>query len=187
MVKAIVTGVGGRMGSRILALTAETEGIEVVGAVIQQQAHPDFVQRRGESLHHGLRGLGKGIAPAVVGAVGEHSDAFEEGGQFGEAKAGEHAFQPGAVGAGVALSREFTIGEIGAPGAGDQQLAPDGRGAVDQRHLRAAARGEQRRGHAGRPCADDGEILCHTVSVQQVRSAHGAGDAHVILWERASI
>ena len=39
MVKAIVTGVGGRMGSRILALVAETEGIEVVGAV-EQREHP---------------------------------------------------------------------------------------------------------------------------------------------------
>jgi len=38
MVKAIVTGAGGRMGSRILALAAETEGIEVVGAV-EQKGH----------------------------------------------------------------------------------------------------------------------------------------------------
>lgn len=39
MVKAIVTGVGGRMGSRILSLVAESEGIEVVGAV-EQKGHP---------------------------------------------------------------------------------------------------------------------------------------------------
>lgn len=38
MVKAIVTGVGGRMGNRILALAAETEGIEVVGA-LEQKGH----------------------------------------------------------------------------------------------------------------------------------------------------
>lgn len=36
MVKAIVTGVGGRMGSRILSLVAESEGIEVVGAIEQK-------------------------------------------------------------------------------------------------------------------------------------------------------
>ncbi len=39
MVKAVVTGVGGRMGSRILSLVAETEGIEVIGAV-EQKGHP---------------------------------------------------------------------------------------------------------------------------------------------------
>jgi len=39
MVKAVVTGVGGRMGGRILSLAAETEGIEVVGAV-EQKGHP---------------------------------------------------------------------------------------------------------------------------------------------------
>ena len=38
MVKAIVTGVAGRMGSRILALAAETGGVEVVGAV-EQKGH----------------------------------------------------------------------------------------------------------------------------------------------------
>lgn len=39
MVKTIVMGVAGRMGSRILALAAETEGIAVVGAV-EQKGHP---------------------------------------------------------------------------------------------------------------------------------------------------
>ena len=33
MVKVIVTGVGGRMGKRIFSLAAETEGVEIVGAV----------------------------------------------------------------------------------------------------------------------------------------------------------
>ncbi len=39
MIKAIVTGAGGRMGSRILSLLNETEGIRAVGAV-EQAGHP---------------------------------------------------------------------------------------------------------------------------------------------------
>jgi 4-hydroxy-tetrahydrodipicolinate reductase len=52
MVKAIVTGVGGRMGSRILSLVAETEGIEVVGA-IEQKGHPLVGSDVGASLGAG--------------------------------------------------------------------------------------------------------------------------------------
>ncbi len=39
MVKAVVTGAGGRMGSRIINFISTTEGIETVGAV-EQKGHP---------------------------------------------------------------------------------------------------------------------------------------------------
>ncbi len=53
MIKAIVTGAGGRMGGRIVSLVSQTSGIEIVGA-IEKNGHPAVGRDIGEML-----GLGK--------------------------------------------------------------------------------------------------------------------------------
>jgi 4-hydroxy-tetrahydrodipicolinate reductase len=53
MVKAIVSGAGGKMGGRIISLISTTEGIQVAGGV-EKQGHPLIGRDLGESL-----GLGK--------------------------------------------------------------------------------------------------------------------------------
>jgi 4-hydroxy-tetrahydrodipicolinate reductase len=53
MIKAIVTGSGGRMGGRIVSLVSQTSGIEIVGAV-EKKGHPAVGRDVGETL-----GLGK--------------------------------------------------------------------------------------------------------------------------------
>jgi len=53
MVKAIVTGAGGRMGGRIATLITQTNGIELAGAV-EKEGHPSIGKDIGERL-----GLGK--------------------------------------------------------------------------------------------------------------------------------
>lgn len=52
MIKAIVTGAAGRMGSRIMSLLSSTEGIELVGAV-ERKGHPLVGRDVGESLSIG--------------------------------------------------------------------------------------------------------------------------------------
>ncbi|MDZ4164359.1 MAG: 4-hydroxy-tetrahydrodipicolinate reductase [Smithellaceae bacterium] len=59
MIKAIVTGAGGRMGGRIIDLIGSTEGIELAGAV-ESPGHPLVGHDAGERL-----GLGR-IGVAVV-------------------------------------------------------------------------------------------------------------------------
>jgi 4-hydroxy-tetrahydrodipicolinate reductase len=49
MVKAIVTGACGRMGGRIISLLAETQGIELAGAV-ERKGHPRIGSDAGEGL-----------------------------------------------------------------------------------------------------------------------------------------
>jgi 4-hydroxy-tetrahydrodipicolinate reductase len=53
MIRAIVTGAGGRMGGRIISLLAETEGIELAGAV-ERKGHPLIGRDVGDGL-----GLGR--------------------------------------------------------------------------------------------------------------------------------
>jgi 4-hydroxy-tetrahydrodipicolinate reductase len=52
MIKAIVTGAAGRMGSRIMSLLSSTDGIELVGAV-ERKGHPLVGRNVGESLSIG--------------------------------------------------------------------------------------------------------------------------------------
>jgi 4-hydroxy-tetrahydrodipicolinate reductase len=56
MVKAIVTGAAGRMGSRIISLIHSTDGIEVAGAV-EQPVHPSVGKDAGENLAIGRIGV----------------------------------------------------------------------------------------------------------------------------------
>lgn len=56
MVKAIVTGSGGRMGGRIISLIQATDGIEVAGAV-EQPGHPSLGKDAGENLGIGRTGV----------------------------------------------------------------------------------------------------------------------------------
>jgi 4-hydroxy-tetrahydrodipicolinate reductase len=56
MIKAIVTGAGGKMGGRIVSVFRQTEGIEVVGAV-ERPGHPLIGRDVGESLGLGTIGV----------------------------------------------------------------------------------------------------------------------------------
>ena len=69
MIKAIVTGAGGRMGGRIASLVTGTEGIELVGAV-EQKGHPFIGKDIGERL---------GLGPIGV-IIGDDLDACIERG-----------------------------------------------------------------------------------------------------------
>jgi 4-hydroxy-tetrahydrodipicolinate reductase len=69
MVKAIVTGAAGRMGGRIISIIAETEGIELVGAV-ERKGHPLTGRDVGE-------GLGLGRTGVLI--VDQLSDCIENG------------------------------------------------------------------------------------------------------------
>jgi 4-hydroxy-tetrahydrodipicolinate reductase len=56
MIRAIVTGAGGRMGGRIISLIAQTEGIELAGAV-ERMGHPAIGRDAGEALGIGRTGI----------------------------------------------------------------------------------------------------------------------------------
>jgi 4-hydroxy-tetrahydrodipicolinate reductase len=56
MIRAIVAGAGGRMGGRIITFLAETEGIELAGAV-ERKGHPQIGKDAGESLGLGRTGI----------------------------------------------------------------------------------------------------------------------------------
>ncbi len=56
MIRAIVTGAGGRMGGRIVSLIAETDGIELAGAV-ERKGHPLIGKDVGEGLGLGRTGI----------------------------------------------------------------------------------------------------------------------------------
>ena len=56
MIKAIVTGAGGRMGGRIVTLIADTDGIELAGAV-ERKGHPLIGKDVGEGLGLGRTGI----------------------------------------------------------------------------------------------------------------------------------
>jgi 4-hydroxy-tetrahydrodipicolinate reductase len=56
MIRAIVTGAAGRMGGRIVSLIAETEGIELAGAV-ERKGHPLVGRDVGEGLGLGRTGV----------------------------------------------------------------------------------------------------------------------------------
>jgi 4-hydroxy-tetrahydrodipicolinate reductase len=66
MIKAIVTGAGGRMGGRIAGLITETDGIELVGAV-EQKGHPLIGNDIGEGL--GLGRIGVIIKDDLAGYI----------------------------------------------------------------------------------------------------------------------
>ncbi len=66
MIKAIVTGAGGRMGGRIASLIAETGGIELAGAV-EQKGHPRVGRDIGEGL--GLGPIGVIIGDDLAGCI----------------------------------------------------------------------------------------------------------------------
>ena len=53
MVKAIITGAGGKMGSRIISLISATDGIQVVGA-IEAPGHPIVGRDIGHSIGPGM-------------------------------------------------------------------------------------------------------------------------------------
>lgn len=56
MIKAIVTGAGGRMGGRLVTLLKEAEGIELAGAV-ERRGHPLLGRDVGEGLGLGKTGI----------------------------------------------------------------------------------------------------------------------------------
>ena len=56
MVKAVVTGAGGRMGGKIISLISTTEGIKVVGAV-EIAGHPIIGRDIGQGLGLGKTGI----------------------------------------------------------------------------------------------------------------------------------
>ena len=56
MIKAIVTGCGGRMGGRIISLISATQDMQVVGAV-EQKDHAQIGRDMGESLGLGKTGV----------------------------------------------------------------------------------------------------------------------------------
>ncbi|MHB8769737.1 MAG: 4-hydroxy-tetrahydrodipicolinate reductase [Syntrophales bacterium] len=66
MIKAVVTGAAGRMGGRIAALIAETEGIELAGAV-EQKGHTAIGKDIGEGL--GLGRIGVPIGDDLAGCI----------------------------------------------------------------------------------------------------------------------
>ncbi len=66
MIKAIVTGAGGRMGGRIIELIGATEGIELGGAV-EQPGHPLIGRDAGERL--GLGRLGVSILDRLADSL----------------------------------------------------------------------------------------------------------------------
>jgi 4-hydroxy-tetrahydrodipicolinate reductase len=66
MIRAIVTGAGGRMGGRIVTLIAETAGIELAGA-IERKGHPLIGRDVGEGL--GLGRTGVLIGDDLAGAI----------------------------------------------------------------------------------------------------------------------
>jgi 4-hydroxy-tetrahydrodipicolinate reductase len=66
MIRAIVTGAGGRMGGRIITLLAETEGIELAGAV-ERKGHPLIGRDVGEGL--GLGRIGVLIGDDLAGWI----------------------------------------------------------------------------------------------------------------------
>ena len=66
MIRAIVTGAGGRMGGRIISLLAETDGIELKGAV-ERKGHPLLGKDVGEGL--GLGRTGIIIGDDLVGSI----------------------------------------------------------------------------------------------------------------------
>ncbi len=68
MLKAIVTGAGGRMGGRIISLIAETAGIELTGAV-ERAGHPLLGRDVGEGL--GLGRIGVPIEDDLAGCIGK--------------------------------------------------------------------------------------------------------------------
>ena len=68
MVKAIVTGAAGRMGSRIISLIHATDGIEVAGAV-EQPAHHSVGRDAGENLAIGR--IGVNIEPDLRNCAGK--------------------------------------------------------------------------------------------------------------------
>src|SRR5450756_1593266 len=56
MLKAIVTGAGGKMGGRIISLIHASDGIELAGAV-EQPGHPAVGKDAGENLGLGRIGV----------------------------------------------------------------------------------------------------------------------------------
>jgi 4-hydroxy-tetrahydrodipicolinate reductase len=66
MIRAIVTGAGGRMGGRIINLIAQTEGIELAGAV-ERKGHPAIGRDAGEALGIGRTGvlIGDSLAECI--------------------------------------------------------------------------------------------------------------------------
>ncbi|MDP2838646.1 MAG: 4-hydroxy-tetrahydrodipicolinate reductase, partial [Syntrophales bacterium] len=64
MIRAIVTGAGGRLGGRIVSLIAETDGIELTGAV-ERKGHPAVGKDVGEGLGLGRTGIPIGDSVAA--------------------------------------------------------------------------------------------------------------------------
>jgi 4-hydroxy-tetrahydrodipicolinate reductase len=70
MIRAIVTGAGGRMGGRIVGLITETDGIKLAGAV-ERKGHPAVGKDVGEGL--GLGRIGILIGDFLAGCI-DHGD-----------------------------------------------------------------------------------------------------------------
>jgi 4-hydroxy-tetrahydrodipicolinate reductase len=68
MVKAIVTGAAGKMGSSIIRLLQATDGIELAGAV-EWHGHPAIGKDAGENI--GLTALGVKISPDLRDCIGK--------------------------------------------------------------------------------------------------------------------
>lgn len=72
MVRAIVTGAAGRMGSRIISTIQETEGIEIIGA-LEREEHPSLGHDAGEVA--GVGPIGVKIKD-VLGDLLDNSDVL---------------------------------------------------------------------------------------------------------------
>ena len=70
MIKAIVTGAAGRMGGRLISLIAQTEGIELAGA-LERPDHPAVGRDAGENPGIGRTGIR--IGDSLAGCI-DHGD-----------------------------------------------------------------------------------------------------------------
>jgi 4-hydroxy-tetrahydrodipicolinate reductase len=68
MIRAIVTGAGGRMGGRLISLIEQVDGIELAGAV-ERKGHPLLGSDVGEGLGLGKKGIriGDDLAACIEG------------------------------------------------------------------------------------------------------------------------
>ena len=120
------------------------------------QLHALRLEGEAQHVHHTVGGVGQGIDPPAVFLHGHKAERVEEvqrrrGWESRESGRGEIPLRPVVI-----LDCRAGIGEVAAPVAGSQQLAPGALLPFKQhhappRHLRCRQRGH----HAGRPGADD--------------------------------
>jgi hypothetical protein len=79
------------------------------------------------------------------------------------AEAGEQGLYPGWVGAGVAPGMDALVGQIGTPGAGDEQLTPEAGINIDERDFGSAPASLYSGDHAGRAGSDNSDGSEHVL------------------------